>query len=493
MNHFLDTRQLYLIDKRYAKSAQASTILITGIPKKFLREDKLGQLFSYLPGGVRKVWLNRDMKDLPDVYDRRMKACKLLEKAETKLIHTAVALDNKKTKQAEKDETKRLREAEKDKKNSSSVQSDQQSRASGSTSGEPLRHSDVDDFARPPMSPVEEDGPAESDASDLERGKAADSLADRLVPREMRPKKTLPLGFLPFGLPLLSKKVDAIEWARDEILKTTKLLEEGRSVMREELGDDAAPRLGGITGLYKGGHGIMKKARNRIDDDSESDLSSDPDAPRKPKLGRAERKQLKKQKKEEAKRKAIERKAKEKRQKNTTYPPLNSAFVLFNEQVAAHLAVQALAHHEPYAMAKRYIGVAPGDVIWGNLGLDPREMRIRSVISYAITLGLIILWSFPVAFIGAISNVSSLCTTYHWLSWLCQIPDTVVGLIQGVLPTLLLAILMMLLPIVLRLLARFEGIPRRSGLELSLMTRYFCFQVIVSHFVHLGMKKSHAY
>jgi calcium permeable stress-gated cation channel len=39
---------------------------------------------------------------------------------------------------------------------------------------------------------------------------------------------------------------------------------------------------------------------------------------------------------------------------------------------------------------------------------------------------------------------------------------------------------MMLLPIVLRLLARFEGVPTRVGIELSLMERFFLFQVVVS-------------
>lgn len=39
---------------------------------------------------------------------------------------------------------------------------------------------------------------------------------------------------------------------------------------------------------------------------------------------------------------------------------------------------------------------------------------------------------------------------------------------------------MMLLPIVLRLLAQLEGIPQRTGVELSLMSRFFIFQVIVS-------------
>lgn len=53
-------------------------------------------------------------------------------------------------------------------------------------------------------------------------------------------------------------------------------------------------------------------------------------------------------------------------------------------------------------------------------------------------------------------------------------------LFQGILPPVLLAILMALLPIILRLLARFEGIPKYTGLELSLMTRFFIFQVVVS-------------
>ena len=65
---------------------------------------------------------------------------------------------------------------------------------------------------------------------------------------------------------------------------------------------------------------------------------------------------------------------------------------------------------------------------------------------------------------------------------MCDLPQVIVGIISGVLPPVGLAILMMLLPIVLRLLAKFEGIPRKTGVELSLMTRYFIFQVVVSSF-----------
>lgn len=50
----------------------------------------------------------------------------------------------------------------------------------------------------------------------------------------------------------------------------------------------------------------------------------------------------------------------------------------------------------------------------------------------------------------------------------------------GVLPTVLLAVLMMLSPVILRALARFEGIPKLMGLELSLVTRYCMFFFVVS-------------
>ena len=130
-------------------------------------------------------------------------------------------------------------------------------------------------------------------------------------------------------------------------------------------------------------------------------------------------------------------------------------------------------------MADRHLSVAPEDVIWGNLNLNPYEARIRIAISWGITVGLIILWAFPVAFVGAVSNIHALCKTYSWLAWVCKLPDPIVGIISGILPPVALALLMMVLPIILRLLSRFEGTPTRTGMELSLMTRFFIFQVLV--------------
>lgn len=59
MSHFVTVRQQYLISKDHSTSTQASTILVTGVPRRYLNENALIKLYSRLPGGVRKVWLNR--------------------------------------------------------------------------------------------------------------------------------------------------------------------------------------------------------------------------------------------------------------------------------------------------------------------------------------------------------------------------------------------------------------------------------------------------
>ncbi|EKM59100.1 uncharacterized protein PHACADRAFT_169556 [Phanerochaete carnosa HHB-10118-sp] len=383
MQHFVVTRQRWLIDPRNAKSAQASTVLITGIPQRYLTEAALTDLFSVLPGGVRKVWLNRDLKDMPKLYERRLKACNKLESAETALLRKAVKLHNKHIKADEKAAKK---EAKKGKRQS--------------TDDRPLTDTSTIDTER----------------NDI----------DTFVPRKKRPSHRLPpFSFLPFSLPLIGKKLDSIEWARSEIADTSSALDERRNTLVNDVSKSSS----------------MAPAP-----------SSKPDA-------------LKPMSEDQ------------------TYPPSNAAFILFNNQLAAHLAAQALTHHMPYRMSAHYMNVAPADVIWGNLGMNPYESRVRAAISWAATAALIIFWAIPVAFVGAVSNIHALCDTASWLAWICNLPGVVVGIISGILPPALLAVLMLLLPIVLRMLSRFEGTPTKTAIELSLMTRYFLFQVIHSFLI----------
>ncbi|RDX47260.1 DUF221-domain-containing protein [Lentinus brumalis] len=387
MKHFVTARQRWLMDPKNASSPQASTVLITGVPRRYLTESALSNVFSHLPGGVAKVWLNRDLKEMPDLYERRLKAAQKLESAETSLINTAVKLHNKSLKAEAK-------AAKKNKRGSVDTAND----------GRPLTDPSI---------------------VDVERGDI--SLAEKLVPRAKRPTHRLPpVGFLPFGIPFTGKKVDTIEWARQEIKETNDALRNARRTLARDVATSS---------------NLPEPQTNHPDA-----LKADPAT-------------------------------------SQTYPPLNSAFVLFNQQIAAHMAAQVLTHHMPYRMQSKGVGVVPDDVIWSNLNMNPYEARVRTAVSWCITIGLIIVWAIPVAFIGVVSNVHALCTTYSWLAWLCKLPPVIVGIISGILPPALLAILMLLLPIILRLLARFEGMPQRKTIELSLMTRFFLFQVINSFLV----------
>ncbi len=316
---------------------------------------------------------------MPDLYKRQLKACNKLESAETKLLGTATKMHNKRTKAGAKAAKKSSKEAP----------SDDQHLTDAST---------VDSERNDPYS---------------------------LVPPAKRPSHRLPpMSFLPFSLPFMGKKVDSIEWARDEIIQTSTALEHSRSILADDISSSST---------------LPVPSTNHPDSLNPIDESQ-------------------------------------------TYQPLNAAFILFNRQIAAHLAAQTLTHHAPYRMTKRYTNISREDVIWGNLGMNPYQSRVRVTISWAATVALIIFWALPVAFVGAVSNVHSLCNTFGWLAWICKLPGVVVGIISGILPPVLLAVLMMFLPIVLRMLARFEGMPTKTAVELSLMSRYFLFQVLVRIF-----------
>ena len=216
---------------------------------------------------------------MPTLYKDRLKACNKLESAETSLLKTAAKIQAKKEKKAGKDV----------------------------------------------------DAPANTQTEDSINAGHDFSLADKLVPRDERPTHRLPLGFLPFGLPFISKKVDSINWAKEEIERTNKELNDMQRVLAKEVNS-------------------MTRS-SRLFNMSLRDMA----------------KELDKQ----------------------TYPPLNSAFILFNNQMAAHMAAQILTHHEPYRMGKKYIDMSPEDVVWDNLSMNPYEAQVRTLISYGLTAGLV--------------------------------------------------------------------------------------------------------
>ena len=106
MMHYVLKRQEYLTSAGHRMKASSTTVLITDIPKKLCTTEALEKLYGDFPGGVRRIWLNRDFSKLVDQDKRRKQFEDRLENAETNLIRKAVKKHRKQQKQASKEARK---------------------------------------------------------------------------------------------------------------------------------------------------------------------------------------------------------------------------------------------------------------------------------------------------------------------------------------------------------------------------------------------------
>ena len=82
--------------------------------------------------------------------------------------------------------------------------------------------------------------------------------------------------------------------------------------------------------------------------------------------------------------------------------------------------------------------------------------------------------------VGVVSRVKKAedCVTLGFV-WICDFAGGVTNFLWGTFSAALLAILFMFVPMVFRILARWEGTTQKTHAELSIMNRVFAFKVIV--------------
>ena len=157
------------------------------------------------------------------------------------------------------------------------------------------------------------------------------------------------------------------------------------------------------------------------------------------------------------------------------FPLMTSAFIQFNHQVAAHMACQSVSHHVPKNMAPRTVEISPRDVLWDNMAIKWWQVWARTALVIIAVTGMVILWAFPVAWTATLSQLSNLADEYSWLNWLNRVPPKVLQGIAGVLPALTLTILLALIPLILNLLALFQGSQTGSEKQGIVQRYYFAF------------------
>ncbi|KEF55528.1 uncharacterized protein A1O9_08278 [Exophiala aquamarina CBS 119918] len=173
--YYINLRQAYLLSPLYASRISSRTVLFQAVPSEYANETRIRRMFGE---ELKNVWIASDAKKLEDMVDDRTKMCLKLEGAETKLIKLA--------------NDARLK----------------------SVKGK---------------SPEQRPGP-DVDAAD-DYGADSGSAAARWVSPKNRPTHRLK--------PLIGKKVDTINWCREEIARLNPLIDADQTKYRA---GEARPR-----------------------------------------------------------------------------------------------------------------------------------------------------------------------------------------------------------------------------------------------------------
>lgn len=159
------------------------------------------------------------------------------------------------------------------------------------------------------------------------------------------------------------------------------------------------------------------------------------------------------------------------------FPLMNSAFIQFNHQVAAHMVCQSAIHHVPKNMTPRICEISPKDVIWDNMALSWWSEWARTGIVTVLVTAMIILWAIPVAWTAALSQLDTLIQKNDWLSFVKenQTLENAAKAIAGVLPAVMLGLLLFLVPLILDFLGKFKGAKTGSQRMEFVQVFYFAF------------------
>jgi hypothetical protein len=128
-------------------------------------------------------------------------------------------------------------------------------------------------------------------------------------------------------------------------------------------------------------------------------------------------------------------------------------------------------------MAPRMVEISPGDVLWDNMAISWWSEWVRSAIVFALVSAMVVLWAFPVAWTASLAQIDALVRKYNWLSFLVEneVVNNAIKAVAGVLPALVLSIILALVPVVLNLLAAFQGSKTGSRKTETVQIYYFVF------------------
>lgn len=122
----------------------------------------------------------------------------------------------------------------------------------------------------------------------------------------------------------------------------------------------------------------------------------------------------------------------------------------------------------------RFLGSNAADIIAANLGQDGSWTDWRRSLAQTLTFALALLWTFPMAMVGGLSQISVVIQLVPGLSgqwW----PSWLLGVVQGVVPSLATSVLMWTFPRLLQVIMEQAGYSTHTDVQLATQSVYFAF------------------
>jgi calcium permeable stress-gated cation channel len=133
-------------------------------------------------------------------------------------------------------------------------------------------------------------------------------------------------------------------------------------------------------------------------------------------------------------------------------PKSSAVFVAYSSPAAAQRAYNDVKFHPVISTITldRFIGVQPKEALWSNLSLAPPSRLSRASLATALVIATILFWAIPIGFVGAISNIKYLTDKVKFLRFLNNLPPSIIGLISGFLPPLIISTFVSYVPKIFR-------------------------------------------
>ena len=118
------------------------------------------------------------------------------------------------------------------------------------------------------------------------------------------------------------------------------------------------------------------------------------------------------------------------------------------------------------------------DIIWENTGLAPQEAYSRRLVGVGMWVSLMVGWVLLIGFINELGDLNTAFAQWGWDTTWLELNKTTVLVWQGFLVPSLLGFCSLILPKILSIISRIQGVMSVPGVMKSVLYKYFIFQLI---------------